>query len=78
MVLTLISQPGKQERPPGPVHVLSFIFNLFWASFVLAIEGPAWFNLQDLNTLLMSPCWFGVAILGTPVFMSFINFFCQS
>ncbi|KAG1875818.1 hypothetical protein F4604DRAFT_1762222 [Suillus subluteus] len=71
------TQETAKERPPGPVHVLSFIFNLFWASFVLTIEGPAWFNSQNLNTLLMGPCWFGVAILGTPVFMSSINFFAN-
>jgi hypothetical protein len=43
------TQETAKEEPPGPVHVLSFIFNLFWASFVFTIEGPAWFGKSSLG-----------------------------
>ncbi|KAG1798814.1 uncharacterized protein BJ212DRAFT_1305642 [Suillus subaureus] len=40
------TQEIAKDIPPGPVHVLSFIFNLFLASFVFTIEGPAWFSCR--------------------------------
>ncbi|KAG2344330.1 hypothetical protein BDR05DRAFT_205400 [Suillus weaverae] len=76
--LSYSHNPGKHPRKTTcPIHILSFIFSLFLASFVFTIEGPAWFNLQDLNTLLMSLCQLGAAILSTPVFVTSINFFAH-
>ncbi|KAG1774706.1 hypothetical protein EV702DRAFT_1280397 [Suillus placidus] len=49
--VTPTTQETTQERPPGPVHILSFIFELFLVSFLFIIKGSAPFDLQVLDTL---------------------------